>query len=386
MITHDSKGAPLLKILDFGIAKVDETPPSTVDRRPPGSAKSGSAKPALTRPGALLGTPEYMAPEQVYSAGSADVRSDVFSLGVILFEMLAGRRPVLSDDPQQIAVSYLTNAYSRLEEAVPDVAPGLAVAVHRALAAKPRDRFPTVAEMRSAFEPYAPAHPSTNRASIVSPLSSTQPKNIPDTRKYPASQPSPSGASSANAVSSGSARAPDRHAPGSAPLLPALGEPVPATPAGTHIMPASGKAGTQLVQASPAASPGASPAFQPDYPAAIAPFSMPPAGATPPPRSSIPSDGGPSLVHPSSRLPYGYGPPPAIVPPRNAKSKKGLWAAIAGGALVLVAAITIGSLYYLGWLDSEPEPEHKTQHKHAPKQKPAPAPPPPAPRQPHELR
>jgi serine/threonine-protein kinase len=321
-----------------------------------------------------------MAPEQVYSAGTADVRSDVFSLGVILFEMLAGRRPVLSDDPQQIAVSYLTNAYSRLDEAVPDIAPGLAVAVHRALAAQPRDRFPTVSEMRAAFEPYAPVHPSTNRASVVLPLSSSQPKNIPDTRKYPASQPSPSGASSANAVSSGSSRAP---------LLPSsgVGEPVPATPQGTHIMPASGKAGTQLVLASPAAAPGPSPAFQPDYPAAIAPFSTPAAGATPPPRSSIPSDGGPSIVHPSSRLPYGYGPPPPIVPPRNAKSKKGMWAAIAAAALVLVAAITIGSLYYLGWLDSDPEPEHKQTHKHAPKQKPAPAPPPaPAPRQPHELR
>src|SRR5580704_4312296 len=94
MITVDGKGAPLLKLLDFGIAKVDEPPESTVQ--------------ALTRPGALLGTPEYMAPEQVYSAGSADARSDVFSLGVMLFEMLSGRRPVLADDPQQLAVAYLT--------------------------------------------------------------------------------------------------------------------------------------------------------------------------------------------------------------------------------------------------------------------------------------
>src|SRR5580704_3206839 len=61
MITIDAKGLPLLKLLDFGIAKVDEPPESATG-------------PALTRPGALLGTPEYMAPEQVYSAGSADVR------------------------------------------------------------------------------------------------------------------------------------------------------------------------------------------------------------------------------------------------------------------------------------------------------------------------
>ena len=58
---------------------------------------------ALTRPGVIMGTPEYMAPEQAYSADSVDARADIFSLGVMLYEMLAGRRPRGGDEPQQIA-------------------------------------------------------------------------------------------------------------------------------------------------------------------------------------------------------------------------------------------------------------------------------------------
>src|SRR6185295_1135241 len=84
MITTGPKGAPLLKLLDFGIAKLKVT---------------GELEKGLTRPGVIMGTPEYMAPEQAYSADAVDARADIFSLGVMVFEMLAGRRPVGGDDP-----------------------------------------------------------------------------------------------------------------------------------------------------------------------------------------------------------------------------------------------------------------------------------------------
>jgi serine/threonine-protein kinase len=142
MITAGPRGTPLLKLLDFGVAKLDE---------PAGS------RPSLTRPGVILGTPQYMAPEQVYTAGAVDARADVFALGVILFEMLAGRRPVGGDDPQQIAVAYMTGRISRLSDLAPELAPQLVQAVHRAMEPAVANRFATVRELREAIEPFAAA-------------------------------------------------------------------------------------------------------------------------------------------------------------------------------------------------------------------------------------
>jgi serine/threonine-protein kinase len=142
MITTDPKGRPLLKLLDFGIAKLKV---------------EGDYKPGLTRPGVIMGTPEYMAPEQAYSADAVDARADIFALGVLIFEMLAGRRPVGGDDPQQIATSYLTGRIAHLSQLAPHVAPELCAAIHRAMAPMARDRYQTVTELRDAIEPFAAA-------------------------------------------------------------------------------------------------------------------------------------------------------------------------------------------------------------------------------------
>lgn len=153
MITTGPKGAPLLKLLDFGIAKLKVT---------------GEMEKGLTRPGVIMGTPEYMAPEQAYSADAVDSRADIFSLGVMMFEMLAGRRPVGGDEPQQIAAAYLAGQIARMEELVPGIAPELAAAVHKAMAALAKNRFASVSELRDAIEPFAlavrPISPS--RASL----------------------------------------------------------------------------------------------------------------------------------------------------------------------------------------------------------------------------
>jgi eukaryotic-like serine/threonine-protein kinase len=142
MITLTHKGQMLLKLLDFGIAKLKV---------------SGELDRGLTRPGVVMGTPEYMAPEQAYSADAVDGRADIFSLGVMIFEMLAGRRPVGGDDPQQIASAYLSGRVSNLAELIPGVAPELAAAVHKAMAPLAKDRFATVTEMSEAIEPFAAA-------------------------------------------------------------------------------------------------------------------------------------------------------------------------------------------------------------------------------------
>ncbi|MBK9265545.1 MAG: protein kinase [Polyangiaceae bacterium] len=142
MLTKGPKGEPLLKLLDFGIAKLKVT--GELDR-------------GLTRPGVIMGTPEYMAPEQAYSADAVDVRADIFSLGVIIFEMLAGRRPVGGDEPHQIASSYLSGQIAQLTDLAPHVPPDLAQVVHRAMGPKPPDRYNTLAEFRAALHPFAAA-------------------------------------------------------------------------------------------------------------------------------------------------------------------------------------------------------------------------------------
>jgi eukaryotic-like serine/threonine-protein kinase len=140
MITTGPKGAPLLKLLDFGIAKLKVT---------------GELEKGLTRPGVIMGTPEYMAPEQAYSADAVDSRADIFSLGVMMFEMLAGRRPVGGDDPQQIAAAYLAGQIARIEDLAPGLAPELCAAVHKAMAPLAKNRFDSVSELRDAIEPFA---------------------------------------------------------------------------------------------------------------------------------------------------------------------------------------------------------------------------------------
>jgi serine/threonine-protein kinase len=202
IIARGKKGEPLLKLLDFGIAKLKVT--GQLDR-------------GLTRPGIIMGTPEYMAPEQAYSADAVDARADIFSLGVMIFEMLAGRRPVGGDEPHQIATAYLTRNIAKLLDLAPHVPAELAAAIHRAMGPKPEDRFGSVAELRAAIEPFwlatrpaatpvppgtsltpAPASPS---AALASPVEGVRrvPKTLPPEDEAPAAQ-APSGGQSIEVV------------------------------------------------------------------------------------------------------------------------------------------------------------------------------------------
>jgi serine/threonine-protein kinase len=140
-----------------------------------------------------------MAPEQAFSADAVDARADIFSLGVIIFEMLAGRRPVGGDDPQQIASSYLSDRIARLTDLAPEITPDLAEVVHRAMAAHAVNRWQTVTELRDAMEPFAAAarapsalppsvslsNPGIARASAASLQMRAVPKTFPPTAEPP---------------------------------------------------------------------------------------------------------------------------------------------------------------------------------------------------------
>jgi serine/threonine protein kinase len=128
-----------VKLLDFGIAKLGDR------------AQAKTQK--LTQHGLVLGTPGYMSPEQA-TGQQADVRSDLYSCGVILYQMLTGQRPFEADSGVEIMVMHL-NAPPKL---LRDVAPSAGIpasldgVVLRALAKKPADRFQTAHELRRALE------------------------------------------------------------------------------------------------------------------------------------------------------------------------------------------------------------------------------------------
>ena len=126
-------GGQRVKLLDFGIAKL-ELPAGAV------------TLPGGTRPGFGLGTPGYIAPEQIYGAHSVDGRADVYSLGVILYELLSGQRPFVSDDAEREMRSHLTAALPSLGRRAARAPAALVRLVTAMLAKQPQDR-PTMAEV-----------------------------------------------------------------------------------------------------------------------------------------------------------------------------------------------------------------------------------------------
>ncbi len=131
-------GRPVIKLIDFGIAKLKTAQP--------GQTKN------LTVAGMLMGTPEYMAPEQAYSADKVDVRADLYAVGVMLYEMLAGQVPAEAEDPRVLIVKIERGDVKPLVQVAPGIRPEIAGFVHRAMAPRPELRFANATEMRFALE------------------------------------------------------------------------------------------------------------------------------------------------------------------------------------------------------------------------------------------
>jgi serine/threonine-protein kinase len=139
-LTGRNDGRALVKVLDFGISK----------------HKGGTGDLALTRTTEVIGSPNYMSPEQLRSARGADERSDIWALGVILYELLTGQVPFVAESVTQLTAMVLTEPPRSIESLRPDVPKALAAIVGRCLE-KDRDRrFASVAELASALEPFAP--------------------------------------------------------------------------------------------------------------------------------------------------------------------------------------------------------------------------------------
>ncbi|MFO0577291.1 MAG: serine/threonine-protein kinase [Polyangia bacterium] len=125
-------GGRRLKLLDFGIAKL--------------SLEISGAVPVHTRAGAVLGTPCYMAPELWRGAPTADGRADVYALGILLWELLAGARLFASDRTETVMYLHLHQSPPHLRERVPAISDATERWVHAMLAKAPEER-PTMAQL-----------------------------------------------------------------------------------------------------------------------------------------------------------------------------------------------------------------------------------------------
>ena len=138
-------GAIDLRVLDFGIAKVSST-----------DAEAG----VLTKTGSMLGTPFYMAPEQLFGEKDVDFRADIWSLGIIIYECLSGQRPTEATNLGQIIKLVTSTGIRPLESLVPHVPPDICHIVRRMLTSDRNARLTDLAEARGVFEQYAGMAPS----------------------------------------------------------------------------------------------------------------------------------------------------------------------------------------------------------------------------------
>jgi serine/threonine protein kinase len=126
------------KIVDFGVANLRHSTEETTT--------------GITAAHQFVGTVVYAPPEQLTAAG-VDARSDVYSLAIVIFEMIAGRVPFESSDPTALVTAHLTTSAPRLRSIRPDVPAWLDAAVAKGLAKRPEERWQTMAELGAALNP-----------------------------------------------------------------------------------------------------------------------------------------------------------------------------------------------------------------------------------------
>lgn len=150
-LTTGPRGEDCIKILDFGIAKVLES----------------AVEEPLTRTFEAFGTPSYMSPEQMRSAHATDERSDVWSLGVLLYRMVTGREPFSGDTVTAICSSVAADEPARPSAARPDLPLVLEDIILRCLSKNPGGRFNNAIELRNALQSLLPTVAAFDRPSQV---------------------------------------------------------------------------------------------------------------------------------------------------------------------------------------------------------------------------
>jgi eukaryotic-like serine/threonine-protein kinase len=172
-LTQVSDEWAIVKVLDFGISK------NALDR----SAAT------LTSTSALVGSPLYMSPEQMTSARHVDLRTDIWSLGAVLFELLSGATPFSGDSLAGLAAAILMQEPASLRDLRPEVPVELEAVILRALRKQPSERFQNVLELACALEPFAAPEALLALERVKRTFGSLPPPSLP---RAPLSLPTPS--------------------------------------------------------------------------------------------------------------------------------------------------------------------------------------------------
>ncbi len=138
-----SDGQLSIKVLDFGISKLTEVAGSA-----PGMA--------MTKTSALMGSPLYMSPEQMRSSKDVDAQTDIWALGIIVFELIAGRPAFLGESVPELAVKIVTEPAPGIRTFRPDVPGELEAVIFKCLEKDRRQRYRNVGELALALLPFAP--------------------------------------------------------------------------------------------------------------------------------------------------------------------------------------------------------------------------------------
>jgi serine/threonine-protein kinase len=135
-----SPWGPTVKILDMGVARLLQP------------VEGQDSISALTKEGRVVGTPDYMAPEQAANSAKADIRSDLYSLGCAFYQLVTGKTPYPGGTPMEKLLKHRVDPIPAPERLRPEVTPAVSAVVRRLMAKKPEERFQTPMELAQALE------------------------------------------------------------------------------------------------------------------------------------------------------------------------------------------------------------------------------------------
>jgi len=155
LLTRRGADPEFVKVVDFGISKIRQ--------------EEDDPKHNLTRTGVMLGTPFYMSPEQARGIKDLDHRVDLYAVGVILYELLAGQLPFDGENYHQLLQRILSGTHTSIRSIRPDIEPGLAAVVDRALAVDRNKRFSDASSFLAELLPFGARPPSPSPRSELPP-------------------------------------------------------------------------------------------------------------------------------------------------------------------------------------------------------------------------